>query len=172
MTISTAPTRRSVLATGVGLVAVAGLGACASTPTPKSVADSLADRADLSTLAGLVQRAGLTDTLRGAGPFTLFAPTNAAFAKVPAATLATLQANPEQLRNVLTYHVLPARVLAKDVMANTSAKSVQGANLGVSRAGTFVTVEDALVTQADVMATNGVIHVVDAVLLPPAPPRR
>lgn len=97
---------------------------------------------------------------------TVFAPSDEAFKAVPAKTLAELGSNKELLKSVLTYHVLPGKVSAADVK-NGNAKTVHGANLALSKAGTFVTVEDALVTQADVGATNGVIHIIDKVLMPP-----
>jgi uncharacterized surface protein with fasciclin (FAS1) repeats len=161
--------KRSFLLAGVALAAALAVG-CASTPTPKSITDTALSAPELSTLAKLIGDAGLADTLRGTGPFTVFAPTNEAFAKVPAATLQALAADKAQLAAVLTYHVVPGKVMAADVKTGP-AKTVQGANLALSRAGTFVTVEDAVVSKADVPATNGVIHVIDTVLLPPAPRR-
>jgi len=120
----------------------------------------------LSTLNRLIAQAGLTDTLRGAGPYTVFAPSDEAFKAVPAKTMAELGADKELLKSVLTYHVLPGKVPAADVK-NGNAKTVNGANLAVAKAGTTVTVEDAVVVQADVNATNGVVHVIDRVLIPP-----
>jgi uncharacterized surface protein with fasciclin (FAS1) repeats len=146
----------------------ASLVGCASSPSPVSLADTVANTPQLSTLNGLIVKAGLVDTLKGAGPFTVFAPTNEAFAKVPAKTLSDLGADPARLKAVLLYHVIPGKVMAADVK-NSSVKTVNGANVAVSKTGDFVTVEDALVVTADVAATNGVAHVVDAVLLPPAP---
>lgn len=160
--------RRAFAAAGLG--AALALGGCATMSSPKSIADTAAATPELSTLHRLVTEAGLTDTLRGTGPFTVFAPTNEAFSKVPAATMAQLASNKDMLRAVLTYHVVPGRVTAADVKTGP-VKTVQGANLAVSKAGAFVTVEDALVTKADVMATNGVVHVIDTVLIPPAPRR-
>lgn len=160
--------RRAFAAAGLGAALV--LGGCATMSSPKSIAETAAATPELSTLNRLVNEAGLADTLRGAGPFTVFAPTNEAFSKVPAATMAQLASNKDMLRAVLTYHVVPARVTAADVKTGP-VKTVQGANLAVSKAGAFVTVEDALVTKADVMATNGVVHVIDTVLIPPAPRR-
>ena len=154
----------------IAAAVVASLSGCATQSKPMSVADTLATQADLSTLSSLVVKAGLTDTLKGAGPFTVFAPSNAAFAKVPAKTLDDLGKDPEKLKAVLTYHVVPGKVMAADVK-NGNAKSVNGANLALSKSGDFVTVEDAVVQRADVAATNGVVHVVDSVLLPPAPAR-
>jgi uncharacterized surface protein with fasciclin (FAS1) repeats len=151
-----------------GAFTLAALGACANlaAPAPATVTDVLARTPDLSTLSRLVGEAGLADTLRGPGPYTLFAPSNEAFAAVPADTLAKLATDKELLRSVLTYHVLPAKVAATEVQTG-NAKTVQGANVALSRAGAFVTVEDAVVQTADLPATNGVVHVVDRVLIPP-----
>ena len=151
------------------VTAIALLGGCASAPSPVSVADTIAGKPQLSTLAGLLTKAGLDDTLRSTGPFTVFAPSNDAFAKVPAATLQALAADPAKLKAALTFHVLPAKVMAADVK-NSAVKTVNGANLAVSKAGEFVTVEDALVQAPDIAASNGVVHIIDSVLLPPARP--
>ncbi len=158
--------RRLALATAV--VALSSLAAgCATTQLPPaSLADTLARDPQLSTLNSLVAKAGLADTLKGAGPFTVFAPTNDAFKAVPQKTLDELAANPEQLRTVLTYHVLPAKVTAGEVK-NGNVRTVQGANLAVSKAGEFVTVEEAMVQKADIAATNGIVHTIDRVLVPP-----
>ena len=143
------------------------LAACATTaPAPVSVADTIARDPQLSTLNGLVHKAGLTEQLKAAGPYTVFAPTNDAFAAVPAKTLADLGNNPAQLKEVLGYHVLPAKLMAADVKTS-NAKTTQGANLALSKAGEFVTVEDAMVQTPDIVATNGVVHTVDRVLMPP-----
>jgi len=133
---------------------------------PTTIADTAARTPQLSTLTKLLNDAGLADTLRGAGPFTVFAPSDAAFKAVPAKTMAELAADKELLKSVLTYHVLAGKVMAADVK-NGNVKTVQGANVAVSKAGSFVTVEDALVTTADVAATNGVVHIIDKVLIPP-----
>lgn len=154
--------RRLILATSL----LALLAGCATTQTPVPVADALARDPQLSKLSGLVQKAGLTDTLRGAGSYTVFAPTNDAFKAVPQKTLEELAANPARLRAVLTYHVLPARVPAAEVKVG-NVKTVEGSNLSLGKAGTFVTVEDAMVQTPDIAATNGVIHTIDRVLLPP-----
>jgi uncharacterized surface protein with fasciclin (FAS1) repeats len=146
---------------------LAAASGCATTPPPTSVADTIARTPQLSTLAKLVSDAGLADTLRGPGPFTVFAPTDEAFKSVPAATLTALGNDKERLKAVLMYHVVPAKVLAADVK-NGPAKTAQGANVALARAGTFITVDDAVVTSADIAATNGVVQVVDRVLMPPA----
>jgi uncharacterized surface protein with fasciclin (FAS1) repeats len=140
---------------------------CATAPPPASVAETIARTPELSTLAKLVADAGLADTLRGPGPYTVFAPTNDAFKSVSAATMNALGSDPERLKKVLTYHVVPSRVLAADVK-NGPAKTAQGANVTLAKAGTFVTIDDAVVTSPDIVATNGVVHVVDRVLVPPA----
>lgn len=150
--------------TAIGtLVLAAG---CATTPAPTTLADTAARTPQLSTLSRLIQDAGLADTLRGAGPYTVFAPSDDAFKALPAKTLADLAADKEALRNVLTYHVVAGKLTSADVR-NGNQKSLQGATLAVAKAGTFVTVEDAMVQQADVPATNGVVHVIDRVLMPP-----
>ena len=148
------------------VTAFALLQGCASTPTPRTVADTAAATPQLSTLNKLVADAGLTETLRGPGPFTVFAPSDEAFKAVPAKTLAELSANKELLKSVLTYHVLPGKVSAAEVQ-NGNVKTVQGASLALAKAGGYVTVEDAMVTQADVPASNGVVHIIDRVLMPP-----
>ena len=155
--------RRMVLAA----IAAAALSGCATQPKPMSVADAIAAKPELSTLSSLVIKAGLSDTLKGTGPFTVFAPNNAAFAKVPAKTMADLGSDPEKLKAVLTYHVVAGKVMASDVK-NGNSKTVNGANLALSKAGDFVTVEDGMVQTADLAATNGVVHIVDSVLIPPS----
>lgn len=151
------------LALAGALVLAAG---CATTPAPTTIADTAARTPQLSTLAKLINDAGLAETLRGPGPFTVFAPSDDAFKAVPAKTLEDLAKDKELLKSVLTYHVLPGNVPAAEVKTG-NAKTVQGANVALSRAGTFVTVEDAVVTRADVKASNGVVHVIDRVLIPP-----
>ena len=123
---------------------------------------------DFSTLVGAVTTAGLAETLSGPGPFTVFAPNNAAFAKLPAGTLASL--TPAQLSPILTYHVVPGLVLAKDVKAG-KVKTVNGAELTINAEGGKVTITDAKggtvnVIKTDIVGTNGVIHVIDGVLMP------
>jgi uncharacterized surface protein with fasciclin (FAS1) repeats len=155
---------RRFLCLAAALALVAG---CATQPVPVSGADTLAQTPSLSTLHGLVVKAGLNDTFKGPGPFTVFAPNNDAFKAVPARTMDELAKDPARLKAVLTYHVVPTQVMAAEVR-NGPVKSVQGTNLTLSRAGAYVTVEEAMVVTADIKATNGVVHVVDRVLLPPA----
>ena len=151
----------------LAVTAIAVLAGCASTSQPVSLAETIAARPQLSTLNGLIIKAGLTDTLKSAGPFTVFAPTNEAFAKVPAKTMEALASDPAQLKAVLTYHVISGKVMLADVK-NGNSKTVNGANVALSRAGDFMTVEEALVQTPDISALNGVVHIVDSVLLPPA----
>jgi uncharacterized surface protein with fasciclin (FAS1) repeats len=120
-----------------------------------------------STLVRATQTAGLVETLSGPGPFTVFAPTNDAFNKLPAGTLDSLLQNQEQLRAVLTYHVVPGRATAADVQGRPSANTVQGAPINFNASGGTVRANNATVIQADVGASNGVIHAIDTVLLPP-----
>lgn len=141
------------------------LAGCATPPAPVSVADTLARDPELSTLNVLVQQAGLADMLRGAGPYTVFAPTNEAFRGVPARTMEELK-DPARLKAVLSYHVLPARMTAADIKTG-NVKTANGADLAVARAGDFVTVEDAMAQGHEVMASNGVVYSIDRVLLPP-----
>ncbi len=148
---------------------VALLAACAGQPiaAPQSVAGTIARDPQLSTLDGLVRSAGLSQTLQAPGPLTVFAPTNEAFKALPAKTMDELARDPAKLKSVLSYHVLPVKLLAADVK-NSNAKTVQGGTVALSKAGAFVTVEDAMVQTADIVAVNGVVHTVDRVLLPPA----
>lgn len=136
----------------------------------QTIVDVAAGNPDFSTLVSLVQSAGLVDTLKGAGPFTVFAPTNDAFAKLPQSVIDYLGANPDALTRVLTYHVVGSEIMAADAMKMTEAgkvKSVEGSELTVVYANDTVKVDDATVTTADVKASNGVIHIIDTVLLPP-----
>jgi len=128
------------------------------------IVDTAVSAGSFKTLVSLIKQAGLVDTLKGKGPFTVFAPTDEAFAKVPKATLEALGKDKAKLAAVLTYHVVPARVTAKDVKPGT-AKTVNGQEIRLDTAG-GVTVNGAKVITADVMATNGVIHVIDTVLIP------
>jgi uncharacterized surface protein with fasciclin (FAS1) repeats len=148
------------------MTAAAAIAACATTPPPATIVDTAARTPSLSTLNKLVNDAGLAETLRGTGPYTVFAPSDEAFKAVPAATLQALANDKELLKSVLTFHVLPGKVSGADVK-NGNAKTVQGANVALSKSGVFITVEDAVVTQADVAASNGVVHVIDRVLMPP-----
>ena len=155
--------RRTLLASAL----LATLAGCATVSAPVTIADTIAKDPSLSTLNSLVAKAGLTETLKAAGPFTVFAPTNEAFKAVPAKTMDDLAQHPQKLKDVLTYHVVAGKTMSADVK-NMDVKTVNGATVALSKAGDFVTIESAAVTKADIAATNGVVHIIDAVLIPPA----
>ncbi|HEX5312311.1 fasciclin domain-containing protein [Aquabacterium sp.] len=143
---------------------------CASTEvasTPANVVAAASSNAELSTFAKLIKQAGLESTLEGAGPVTVFAPSDEAFKAMPAAALDKLAKDPAQLKAVLNYHVLPGLMKAADVEGSKQIATVNGAKATVSKAGDFVTIDDALVTKADIATGNGVIHVIDRLLTPP-----
>jgi uncharacterized surface protein with fasciclin (FAS1) repeats len=156
-------TRRSLTAM---LLAGAACG-FASAAEPVTVSQTIASQASLSTLNSLIVAADLQGALNGAGPFTVFAPSNDALKALPAAVLKDVSSDPAKLKNLLTFHVVPAAALAKDVK-NGNVKALNGDTLALSKAGEFVTVENALVTTADIVASNGVVHIIDTVLIPPA----
>ncbi len=130
----------------------------------KDIVDTAVAAGKFNTLATALKAAGLVDTLKGPGPFTVFAPTDEAFAKIPKADLDALLKDKAKLTAVLTYHVVPGKVMAKDVKAG-KVKTVQGSELTLGTTG-GVTVDAAKVVQADIAASNGVIHVIDSVVLP------
>ena len=140
----------------------------AGTMEKKDIVDTAVGAGNFKTLAKALTEAGLIDTLKGPGPFTVFAPTDEAFAKLPAGTVEGLLKDKEKLKAVLTYHVVSGKVMAADVSKVSSAKTVQGADLAVKASGGNVTINDAKVVTADIQCKNGVIHVIDTVLLPPA----
>ncbi len=158
--------RPSLLASAT-IAFAALISGCASVTAPVSVTDTIARTPSLSTLNGLISQAGLSDALKAAGPFTVFAPNNDAFKAVPAKTMEDLNQHPEKLKDLLTYHVIAGKSMAADVK-NSKATSLNGAHLELSKAGDFVTVESAAVTTADIAASNGVVHIIDTVLIPPA----
>jgi len=135
---------------------------------PKDVVDTAVAAGTFKTLVAAVQAAGLVETLKGDGPFTVFAPTDEAFAKLPAATVATLlkPENKAKLVAILTYHVVPGKVMAKDVVKRSKAKTLQGSDIAIRVKDGKVYVDDAQVIAPDVGAANGVIHVIDSVILP------
>ena len=130
----------------------------------KDIVDTAVAAGNFKTLATALTAAGLIDTLKGKGPFTVFAPTDEAFAKVPKADLDALLADKAKLTAVLTYHVVPGKVMAKDVKAG-KVKTVQGSEITITTAG-GVMVDKAKVTKTDIVADNGVIHVIDSVIMP------
>ena len=133
----------------------------------KNIVQTAVAAGQFKTLVALVKQAGLVSALSRPGPLTLFAPTDAAFAKIPKSTLAALGKNKAELKAVLLYHVVKGKVTAAQVSMLTSAKTLEGGTLPIHVAGTKVYVGGALVTKADVMASNGVIHVINKVLIPP-----
>ncbi len=159
---------RIVALLAAAALAIAAVGATASASTAsrsggdQNIVQTALAAGQFSTLASLLQKAGLVDTLSNGGPFTVFAPTDAAFAKVPKATLDALAANPAQLKSVLLYHVVPGAV--------TSADVAKGSSVAIKVVDGSVYVDQAKVTTPDVMASNGVIHVIDTVLIPKAAP--
>ena len=134
----------------------------------KDIVDTAVAAGSFNTLATALKAAGLVETLKGKGPFTVFAPTDDAFKKLPAGTLEKLLADKAQLTKVLTYHVVAGKVMAADVVKLTEAKTVEGAPVKISAKDGKVKVNDANVVKTDVGASNGVIHVIDTVILPPA----
>jgi uncharacterized surface protein with fasciclin (FAS1) repeats len=164
--------KRLLAAVALGLAAlllsvVPGPAPAADKPT-KDVVDTAVAAGQFKTLVAAVKAADLVATLKGEGPFTVFAPTDDAFAKIPKAKLDALLGDKKALADVLTYHVVPGKVLAADVVKLDAAKTVEGQSLMINAARGKVTVNGANVVKTDILCTNGVIHVIDAVLLPPA----
>jgi len=148
------------------VVAAPSFGAETNKATPRAdLVDTAVAAGSFKTLSAALQAAGLVETLKGKGPFTVFAPTDEAFAKLPKGTVEALLSDLPKLRAILTYHVVPGQVLAKDVVKLTSATTVQGQSLTISTKD-GVKVDGARVIQADVLASNGVIHILDTVVLP------
>lgn len=146
-----------------------GFGATAAKAAENDIVDTAVSAGQFQILVAAVEAAGLVETLKGPGPFTVFAPTDAAFTKLPPGTIDMLlkPENKQKLVAILTYHVVPGEVTAADVVQVTEAPTVNGATLPVVVSGGTVMVGDAKVVATDVMASNGVIHVIDTVLLPP-----
>jgi uncharacterized surface protein with fasciclin (FAS1) repeats len=156
----------AVAATVISIAA----GSASAYAADKDIVDTAVAAGQFKTLAAALTAAGLVDTLKGPGPFTVFAPTDAAFAKLPAGTVDTLL-KPEskaKLTAILTYHVVAGKVIAADVVKLKQAKTVNGATVAVKVDGGNVMINNAKVTTADIEASNGVIHVIDTVLLPPS----
>ncbi|MEI8171272.1 MAG: fasciclin domain-containing protein [Rhodoferax sp.] len=142
------------------------LAGCASVPAPVSVVDTIAKNPALSTFNHLMGQSSLAATLQGTGPFTVFAPSNDAFKLVPTKTMEDLIKHPEKMKSVLAFHIIPGKMLASDIK-NNSLKTLNDSNVSLSKAGEFATIEEAMVQTADIQASNGVIHIIDAVLTPP-----
>ena len=152
------------------LAAASGLaGSFGAQAAEKDIVDTAVAAGQFQTLAAALEAAGLVATLKGEGPFTVFAPTDEAFAKLPSGTVETLlkEENKDQFTAILTYHVVPGKVMSEDVAAIDEARTVNGKMIDIEVEGSAVKVNDATVTQADIAAANGVIHVIDTVILPP-----
>lgn len=160
--------RNSIRLAAAALVA-APLALGAGLAQAKDIVDTAVSAGSFNTLVAAIEAAGLAETLKGPGPFTVFAPTDAAFAKLPAGTVETLlkPENKDKLVQILTYHVVPGKVMSGDVAGKaTEAKTVEGSMVAVDASGGAVMVDDARVVQADITADNGVIHVIDTVIMP------
>lgn len=163
------PARRLAL-TAITLGALLQFAGCASTGNsgPATVQAVVSSTAELSTFNKLVATAGLGDVLSGSAPVTVFAPSDEAFKAVPAATLDKLAKDPAALKTLLQHHILAGNVKSSDILAGSApVATLSGGKIAVSKAGEFVTVDEALVTKADLAAGNGVVHVIDRVLTAP-----
>jgi uncharacterized surface protein with fasciclin (FAS1) repeats len=162
------PMKRMLAVLVLAAVAAIPFAAVSSAQSERTIVQVAASDPQFSTLVGLVQRAGLAETL-SSGRYTVLAPTNAAFAKVPKSTLDALAADPDKLRAVLTYHVAKGRLTAAKVVRRTRIKTVNGASVRVSVRGSRVLLNRTTrVTKTNIRASNGVVHVIDRVLLPPS----
>jgi transforming growth factor-beta-induced protein len=162
-------TIRTLIAAGAAFAFVAALSVQSIKASgEKDIVDTAVAAGSFSTLAQALTAAGLVDTLKGNGPFTVFAPTDEAFAKLPAGTVENLlkPENKAKLTAILTYHVLPGKVMASDVLKLTTAKTVNGESVTIKTESGSVMVDGATVVKTDIAATNGVIHVIDTVILP------
>jgi uncharacterized surface protein with fasciclin (FAS1) repeats len=157
----------TVVAAVIAAVGMIRSAAAADGPA-KDIVDTAVSAGSFQTLVKAVQAADLVSTLKSPGPFTVFAPTDEAFAALPKEKLEALLKDKAALTSVLTYHVVPGKVLAADVVKMSSAKTVQGQSLSVETKGQEVRVNNAKVIKTDIQCTNGVIHVIDTVLMPPA----
>lgn len=138
-----------------------------ATAQSKDIVETAVAAGSFKTLATALEKTGLIATLKGKGPFTVFAPTDEAFAKLPAGTLDKLLANPDELKAILLYHVVSGEVMAAQAARLTTAKTVNGADIKISAMNGGVMINQAHVVKADIKASNGVIHVLDTVILPP-----
>jgi uncharacterized surface protein with fasciclin (FAS1) repeats len=159
---------RTLMVAAVALMALS-IGGMQARAAEKDIVDTAVAAGQFKTLASAIQAAGLVDTLKGDGPFTVFAPTDEAFAKLPAGTVENLlkPENKDQLVAILTYHVVPGKVEAAEVVTMDEAKTVNGKMVDITVKGDTAMVNDAKVTKTDIAASNGVIHVIDTVIMPP-----
>lgn len=158
----------SIIAVAVAAIGLA-LGSADTRAAQKDIVETAVEAGQFKTLVAALAAADLVDTLKGTGPFTVFAPTDEAFAKLPAGTVEDLlkPENKDRLVAILTYHVVPGKVMASDVVKLKEAKTADGKMLVIDRKGDAVMVNDATITSTDIGASNGVIHVIDTVILPP-----
>ncbi|MFN0108385.1 MAG: fasciclin domain-containing protein [Blastocatellia bacterium] len=147
-------------------LSVVPTGAMKNNDHHKDIVDTAVAAGSFKTLAAALQAAGLIETLKGKGPFTVFAPTDEAFAKLPAGTVEALLKDKEKLTKILLYHVVSGNVMAKDVVKLKTAKTVQGSSVKITVKGGKVMVDGANVVKTDIAASNGVIHVIDSVIMP------
>jgi uncharacterized surface protein with fasciclin (FAS1) repeats len=147
---------------GMGMTPVSA----ADNQEKKDIVETAVAAGSFKTLATALEAAGLIETLKGKGPFTVFAPTDEAFAKLPAGAVESLLKDKEKLTQILLYHVVPGAVMAKDVVKIKSAKTVQGSSVKINAKGGKVMVDNANVVKTDITASNGVIHVIDTVIIP------
>jgi len=150
----------------IASIAALSIAGCTTPPAPKTISETVAEYPELSTLKKLINDAGLTETLKETGPYTLFAPTNDAFKAVPAKTLDGLAKDRAALISMMSYHVIQGKIETTEFKEGPT-KTVQGASVDLYRAGPYVTVGEAMVTMAGVDASNGVVQVIDRVLIPP-----
>ena len=160
--------KRTALVLAAGAILAAPISAQAAAAPTKNIVQTAVAAGNFKTLVKLVKAAGLAETLSGKTNYTVFAPTDAAFKKVPKATLDALGADPAALKRVLLYHVVPGKVPAAKVVTLKSAKTAAGPKVTITVTGKTVRVNKAKVIAVDVLATNGVIHVIDTVLIPPS----
>ncbi len=150
-----------------GLMLTAGMSLSQEKTTGKDIVDTAVGAGQFKTLVTAIQAADLVETLKGKGPFTVLAPTDEAFSKVPPVKLAALLKDKKALTAVLTYHVVPGKVIAADVVKLNTAKTVQGQAVNIVVRDGKVMINGANVLKTDIICTNGVIHVIDAVIMPP-----
>lgn len=160
-----------LIVVGLAMGLLAACGSTASVEKKPDIVDTAVSAGSFNTLVAAVQAAGLVDTLKGDGPFTVFAPTDEAFAALPAGTVESLlkPENKDKLISVLTYHVVPGKVMSSDLAGKmVKPNTAQGAAVEIDATGSAVMVNEASVVAADIDTSNGVIHVIDKVILPPA----
>jgi uncharacterized surface protein with fasciclin (FAS1) repeats len=160
--------RMGALAGALVAAVLVALPASAGAQAQQDLVDTIRSSPDLSTFSRAIDAAGLTDTLRGPGPYTVWAPTNAGFDKLPPGQLDALLQNPAQLRQLLLYHIGQGPITAAQIIQAPTARTLQGQSIRVNVSGNSVHLNDATVTQPDVVASNGIIHVIDSVLIPPS----